>query len=106
MPRLLQISLSVMLAHAYLHAGRPKEALAIVGKELAEIEQSGAYQEAAELHRLKSEAVLLGNCSATVEAEACFRKAIEIAQRQSAKWWELRATVSLARLLRGTSRRD
>jgi predicted ATPase len=30
--------------------------------------------------------------------EACFRKAIEIARKQQAKMWELRATVSLARL--------
>jgi predicted ATPase len=39
-------------------------------------------------------------------AEQCFRKAIEIARRQSAKSWELRATTSLARLLRDTNRRD
>jgi predicted ATPase len=32
------------------------------------------------------------------EAEACFLKAIEIAQSQKAKSWELRATASLARL--------
>lgn len=32
------------------------------------------------------------------EAEACFLKAIEIAQRQQAKSWELRASTSLARL--------
>ena len=32
------------------------------------------------------------------EAEACFLKAIEIAQRQQAKSWELRAATSLARL--------
>jgi predicted ATPase len=43
---------------------------------------------------------------ATAEAEACFRKAIEIARVQSAKWWELRASVSLAQLLRDNNRRD
>src|SRR4030095_8568861 len=32
------------------------------------------------------------------EAEACFLKAIAIAQKQQAKSWELRATRSLARL--------
>ncbi len=32
------------------------------------------------------------------EAEACFHKAIEIAQRQGAKSLELRAVMSLARL--------
>ena len=44
--------------------------------------------------------------SATAEAEKCYRESIAIAKSQSAKWWELRATTSLARLLRDTSRRD
>jgi predicted ATPase len=35
---------------------------------------------------------------AEAEAEACFLKAIEVAQRQQAKSLELRATTSLARL--------
>ena len=32
------------------------------------------------------------------EAEGIFREAIEIARGQDAKWWELRAAASLARL--------
>jgi predicted ATPase len=40
------------------------------------------------------------------EAEAWFRHAIEIAREQQAKLLELRATTSLARLLRDTNRRD
>ncbi len=32
------------------------------------------------------------------EAEACFLKAIDIARKQQAKFWELRATMSLSRL--------
>ena len=39
-------------------------------------------------------------------AEGDFREAIAIAQTMSAKSWQLRATMSLARLLRGTGRRD
>jgi hypothetical protein len=39
-------------------------------------------------------------------AEADFREAIALAQKTSAKSWELRATLSLARLLRDTNRRD
>lgn len=38
-------------------------------------------------------------------AEADFREAIALAQKLSAKAWELRATMSLARLLRDTDRR-
>jgi predicted ATPase len=39
-------------------------------------------------------------------AEASFREAIDLAQTMSAKAWELRATMSLARLLCDTDRRD
>jgi tetratricopeptide (TPR) repeat protein len=39
-------------------------------------------------------------------AKADFREAIALAQSMSAKAWELRATTSLARLLRDTGRRD
>jgi tetratricopeptide (TPR) repeat protein len=38
--------------------------------------------------------------------ETSYREAIELAQTLGAKAWELRATISLARLLRGTGRRD
>jgi predicted ATPase len=39
-------------------------------------------------------------------AEADFREAIALAQSMTAKAWELRATMSLARLLDNTGRRD
>jgi len=41
-----------------------------------------------------------------VEAEACFLKAIEIARQQSAKSWELRAVMSLARLWQKQGKKD
>jgi hypothetical protein len=40
------------------------------------------------------------------EPEACFRHAIAIARRQSARTWELRATTSLARLLAKQGKSD
>ena len=40
------------------------------------------------------------------EAEAYFHKAIEIARRQQAKSWELRAVMSLARLWQQQGRKD
>jgi tetratricopeptide (TPR) repeat protein len=95
-----------MLAEVYASVGRADEALAIVDQELARVERSGARREAPGLYQLKGEATLRRDSSAAGEAEECFRKAIEIARSQSAKWWELRATVSLARLLRNTNRRD
>jgi tetratricopeptide (TPR) repeat protein len=100
------ISKSMLLAKAYVRVRRPGEALTIVDRELIRIGESGAYQEAAELYQLKGEAILMHDSSGADEAESCFRKAIEIAKSQSAKWWEIRTTVRLARLLRDTNRRD
>ncbi|MFQ6115002.1 MAG: hypothetical protein ACE5NG_13130 [bacterium] len=39
------------------------------------------------------------------EAEASFKKAIEVARRQNAKSWELRATMSLCRLWQNQGKR-
>jgi hypothetical protein len=41
---------------------------------------------------------------ATDDAERYFRRALEIADGQGARWWELRAAVSLARLLEDRGR--
>ena len=48
----------------------------------------------------------MGDRSATAPAEKCFREALEVSRAQEAKWWELRTTVSLARVLRDTDRFD
>ena len=48
----------------------------------------------------------MGDYAALDEAEASFRAAIDLARSQEARWWELRASVSLTRLLRDTNRRD
>jgi predicted ATPase len=50
------------------------------------------------LHRLKGEVLLHGDATNRAEAEVCFHRAIELAQQQSAKSWELRAAGSLAPL--------
>ena len=106
LPYLQYVSKALLLAKVYLHVGRFDEALVLLDEELARCEPLGAHQEKAELYRLKGEAILMRDSSAVAEAEKCFRKAIEIARGQSAKWWELRATVSLARLLAKRGKRD
>jgi predicted ATPase len=58
------------------------------------------------LHRLKGELLLKQNNSNAAEAQSCFERAIEISRKQSAKSLELRATMSLARLLAMQGRRD
>ena len=57
----------------------------------------------AELWRLKGE-LLLQRGGGPEDVEACFRQAIDVARGQEARSWELRATTSLARLLRGQGR--
>ena len=96
----------MLLEPAYVRTGRSAQALELISKAFARVESTGAYLGAPELYRLMARVLLIDDPSATGEAEKCFRKAIEIACGQSAKWWELRATVSLARLLRDTNRRD
>jgi predicted ATPase len=58
----------------------------------------------AELYRVRGELLRAGHDPAA--AERCFCQAIGIAQQQSAKFWELRAAISLARLWREQGKRD
>jgi predicted ATPase len=92
------------LAGAYGKAGRTDDALPLVAEALALVDRSDERWCEAELYRVKGE--LLLESGASSEAETCFRRAIEIARRQSAKSLELRATTSLARLLDKERRRD
>ena len=73
---------------------------------LAHVERSGEKVDLAEMLRLKGEITLMIDASRTAKAEQCFRDALEVARAQSARWWQLRTTTSLARLLRDTNRRD
>jgi predicted ATPase len=65
-----------------------------------------------ELHRLKVELTLHQHSGANrchkveVEAEASYRRALQVARVQSAKSWELRAAISLVWLLKKQDRRE
>jgi predicted ATPase len=96
-----------LVAIGYARMGQTEKALAMLNETLEHIERSGEKLQQAEMLRLKGEVLLLmGDRSVMVEAEKCFRDALEVARAQEAKWWELRATASLARLLRDTNRLD
>ena len=60
----------------------------------------------AELNRVKGELLMIKDPGNVAEGERCLHTAIDVARRQGARLFELRATVSLARLLRDTNRRD
>jgi predicted ATPase len=88
-----------LLAEAYKGAGRLDDAINALAEALAIADEHEIRFYEAEIHRLKGELLLEQNNANAVEAQSCFERAIEIARRQGAKSWELRATMSLARLL-------
>jgi tetratricopeptide (TPR) repeat protein len=95
-----------LLAQNYAKIGHAGKSLGILNEALERIDRSGEMVCLAEMLRLKGEILLAQDGGAIGHAEACFREAIEVACRQDAKWWELRATTSLARLLAKEARRD
>ncbi len=95
-----------LLAEVYLVAKRADNGLHAISESLRDLEGGRRPWDHAELYRMKGDLLLLQNASAHAQAESCFREAIEIAQHQQAKSWELRATMSLARLLAKQGRHE
>jgi predicted ATPase len=87
-----------------METGRIDDGLATLTEALATADEHENWHNRAEIHRLKGELLLRKDNSH--EAQTCFEQAIEIARHQSAKSLELRATMSLARLLAKQDRRD
>jgi DNA-binding SARP family transcriptional activator len=87
--------LNLLLADAYARNGETERGAAILGQTHDLAIQTEAASHLAEIYRLQGEL-----CPETdpAQAEAYFMCAIDVAQRQEARFWELRATVSLARL--------
>ena len=95
--------LVILLASACVIAGQVEESLALLAEALLIVERTGERWLAAELNRQKGELLLRQGNSAG--AEEMYRKALTIATEQGAKFWELRAAASLARLRRDQGRR-
>jgi len=104
-----------LLAEAYGKMRGAREGLTLLAEALAMVSSSGERFYEAELHRLQGKLTLQLNCQcssdrgaqstiphaeAVARADACFRRAIEIASVQEAKSLELRAVMSLCRLHR------
>jgi DNA-binding winged helix-turn-helix (wHTH) protein/predicted ATPase len=97
------------LAEACGKRERPDEGLRVVDEALEIADVSDAHYWDAELERIRGGLTLQvrrGTASARKDAEACVRRAIEIAQRQSAKTLELRAVTDLCRLSKGQGGAD
>jgi tetratricopeptide (TPR) repeat protein len=111
---LLRLYALALLAGSYGKVGQPEEGLIQIAEALEAIHKTEGYFYEAELYRLKGQLTLQRfqvagskfqvasprplTPNPQAEAEECFLKAVEIARRQQAKSWELRAVMSLSRL--------
>jgi len=88
-----------LLAEALALTGAIDEGLTVLAEALATAEVSGARGADAELHRLRGDLLRRSPPPDWREVEACFRTALAIAREQGTRGFELRAAISLARLL-------
>ncbi len=88
------------LAEAHALSGELEAAQAAIEEAIALEEKGEERVTLADLYRLKGDLLLKlpADKMTTEEAETCFQKALDIARQQSAKLWELRAAIGLARL--------
>ena len=94
-----------LLAELLTKAGDWNEALAVLGEALAIVDATGERWFEPELHRLKAEALIASTPGDPAEAEASLGRALVVAREQGARFWELRAATTLARLWRDQGRR-
>jgi len=102
------------LAQCFGILGRPDSGLDSIKAAISAIESTEQRNWEPETWRVKGDLVLqqldvnsvpsTQRGQAEVEAEECYRKAIEIAQHQQSKLFELRAAMSLSRLLQHSGR--
>jgi len=81
------------------------EGLAVLDEALAIVGTTGERWFEPELHRLKAEALIASTPGDLTGAEASLDRALVVAREQGARFWELRAATTLARLWRGQGRR-
>jgi predicted ATPase len=94
------------LAEAHARLGQFDDARRCIDEARAASEASKESWCDAEIRRLAGEIALLSGEPDMAEAEACFERALAIARQQQAKSFELRAAMSMARLLRDQGKRD
>jgi len=95
-----------LLAEALALSSAIGEGLEVLAEALATAEGSGARGNDAELQRLQGELLRRLPSPDWTEVEGCFRTALAVAREQGTRGFELRAAVSLGRLLDHQSRRN
>ena len=96
----------LLQAEACGRVGQCAEGLDFLARALEAMERSGEQLVEAEVYRLRGE-LLLDAASGDEDAvEACYRRAIEVAQGQNARSLQLRASASLCEFLRERGREE
>jgi predicted ATPase len=88
------------LARAYAELGQFDDAWRCISEAMATVRTTSERWYEADLHRIAGEVVLRSPERDATKAEGYFERALAVARQQQAKSWELRASMSLARLWR------
>ncbi len=97
---------SSYLALANAEIGQFNQAWANIREAMTAVETTKESWCEAEINRIAGEILLLSPEPDAAKAETYFARALEVARKQLAKSWELRAAMSMARLLRAQGRRS
>jgi class 3 adenylate cyclase/predicted ATPase len=94
------------LSAAYAELGQFDDAWRCVNEAITAVEATKETWCEAESHRVAGEIALKSPEANAPNAQAHFERALAVARAQQAKSWELRAAMSMARLLRDQGKRD
>ena len=94
------------LAEAYAELGQFDDAWRCISEALTRIDTTKERWFEADFNRIAGEVVRRSPEWDAVQVEAYFERALAVARAQQAKSWELRATMSMARLWRDQGKRD
>ncbi|MEE9146540.1 MAG: AAA family ATPase [Candidatus Tectomicrobia bacterium] len=103
---LFQSYFLALQAEVVAQMGQMDVGLQVLTEALAVVEVTTERFYEAELYRLQGELLLGQNDPNEADAETCFSQALDIAHRQQAKAWELRAAMSLSRLWQQQDKRQ
>jgi predicted ATPase len=93
-----------LLADVEAGLGDVEPAFDVINAALTEAEQTGQSWFDAELHRTRGELLLRSPRTEISAAETALKRAIDVARSQQTRAFELRASLSLAKLYKSTNR--
>lgn len=103
---LLTTTFNIALVHGLLALGQVEQSAHLIDDAIRLVEQNGDHLYMPELLRMKGKVLLSLPQPEAHGAETYLMQSLELSRRESAKAWELRAAIDLARLLAERGRRQ